>query len=156
MVVSKWPVFYGEIPVWKRTCERRPVCPSWWVGGVAHKFCCAKIGGGVYSNGWVCAGLRKLFWREKFIALIPMPNPTPILAPGSVRDLEPELRGEYRSTACDCNWYPYFNPTLNVQNWFFHFFGHEWNQSSEYDLGLLSKNPINLEDDWRKTISLLV
>ena len=40
----------------------------------------------------------KLFWHEKFGAPIPIPNPTPTLDPGSVRDLEPDLQGESGST----------------------------------------------------------
>ena len=39
----------------------------------------------------VCA---KLSWRNKFIAPSPILNPTTILNPGSVRDLEPDIHGE--------------------------------------------------------------
>ena len=54
---------------------------------------CAKLGGGEIRMGefaWMCT---ELFWRKKFIAPSPIPNPTPSLAPESIRDLEPKLRG---------------------------------------------------------------
>ena len=38
----------------------------------------------------VCA---KLFWHKKFISQNPIPNLTPSLAPGFVRDLEPDIHG---------------------------------------------------------------
>ena len=97
----------------------------------------------------VCA---KLFWHEKFIAPSPIPNPTPSLAPGSVRDLKPELRGASRSvgTTSLLQLHSAVRPTFNVKNWFFRFLGHESTQSSKYNLGILTQNPINWEDERRK------
>ena len=40
----------------------------------------------------------KLSWHKKFIAPTPIPNPTHGPAPGSARELGPELRGAPRST----------------------------------------------------------
>ena len=40
----------------------------------------------------------EIFWHEKFIAPIPIPNLTSSLAPGSARDLELDLRGASSST----------------------------------------------------------
>ena len=35
----------------------------------------------------------KLFWHDKFIAPIPIPNPIPSLDPGYIRHLEPDICG---------------------------------------------------------------
>ena len=58
---------------------------------------CAKLVRGVALNGWGCAGVRKKYFGNKFIAPSLNPNPTPSIAPGSIRDLWPELRGASRS-----------------------------------------------------------
>ena len=50
---------------------------------------------------------------------------------------------------CERNWNQEVNPTINVQNWFFHFSGHGSTLSSEYNLSLLTKNPIKWEDKQR-------
>ena len=74
--------------------------PSVVAGGgcCSRKARCEKLGEG---GGWmgefvqVCA---KIFWGKTFIALSPILNPTPIMDPGSERELETELCGASGST----------------------------------------------------------
>ena len=99
----------------------------------------------------VCTELSLL---EKFIVPIPIPKPTPSLDPGYGGDLVPDLRGSSRSTTPHCD--PAVNPTFTVRNGFFHFCGRESTQSGEYNLGLLTKHPINWDEIRGKMFLLIV
>ena len=89
----------------------------------------------------------KLFWRKKYIAIIPIPDPTPSLGPGSVRDLKTKVRGTSYSTTSRSRLRsrPLIEPlTCEFDSSFFCF--HELTQNSESKLGFLIQNPINWED----------
>ena len=63
VIPSKWSDFQSEFTFWVHTRERCPIWPSGGGRRGGGVLCCVrevrseKLGGGVDSNGWVCAGV---------------------------------------------------------------------------------------------------
>ena len=71
------------------------------VGGgrcCARKARCAKLVGGVDSNGWGCKSVHTTLLAREIYSARPIPNPTPSLYPRNSRDLEHDILRASRST----------------------------------------------------------
>ena len=97
-------------------------------------------GGFEWASLHRCA--RNYFGAGNLLHQSQYPNRLPVWLPGPQLIWKPssaEHHGvQHLNRDCDTA----INPTLTVKNWFFHFRGHELTQSSKYDLGPLTHNPI--------------
>ena len=68
-------ILMQKVLVWERICEQCPVCLLCVGECWACKVRCAKLEGGVDSNWWVCAGVRKTILAQKIYCADPNPKP---------------------------------------------------------------------------------
>ena len=152
VLFHKWPISYSGFLVWVCTHEWRTIPPSGVEGGrggCVHEVCSKKLVGGMDSNGWGCAGVRKNILTREFYWATIIPKPEyqygswvrkvlgnqsariiweyNLATPITIRPLTQPFTWKMDSSVLEA--------VIPIQ-------------SCKCNLGLLTHNPINGENEW--------